>query len=132
MRTAAFWSRKVFWIELIGIFLRVGFVNVGHTYRVSKLRGTFGYGWEMGRIAKSLAEGNGFADPFEKPTGPTAWQPPVYPTLMAGVYKVFGVYTKVSAFILLAINSLFSALTCIPIFFLARRSFGLTIAKWSA
>lgn len=132
LHTSAFWRRKLFWIVLIGFLLRVGFVGVGHTYRVSKLRGTFGYGWEMGRIAQSLAGGNGFANPFEKPTGPTAWEPPVYPTLMAGVYKIFGVYTKTSAFILLAINSLFSALTCIPIFFLARRSFGLTIAKWSA
>jgi 4-amino-4-deoxy-L-arabinose transferase-like glycosyltransferase len=131
-QTPAYWRRKLLWIVLIGFLLRVGFVGVGHTYRVSKLHGTFGYGWEMGRIAQSLAEGNGFANPFQKPTGATAWEPPVYPVLMAGVYKIFGVYTQLSAFVLLAINSFFSALTCIPVFYVARRSFGLTIAQWSA
>jgi 4-amino-4-deoxy-L-arabinose transferase-like glycosyltransferase len=34
--------------------------------------------------------------------------------------------------VLLAINSFFSALTCVPIFYLARRSFGWKVAKWSA
>jgi 4-amino-4-deoxy-L-arabinose transferase-like glycosyltransferase len=131
-QSSAYWRRKLLWIVLIGFLLRVGFVGVGHTYRVSKIRGTFGYGWEMGRIAQSLAQGNGFANPFETPTGPTAWEPPVYPLLMAGVYKIFGVYTPLSAFVLLAINSFFSALTSVPIFYLARRSFGLKIAKWSA
>src|SRR3954463_14524154 len=96
--TPAMWRRKLFWIVLIGFLLRVGFVAVGHTYKVNKLHGTFGYGWEMGRIAQSLAEGNGFANPFQLPTGPTAWEPPVYPFLMAGVFKLFGVYTKLSAF----------------------------------
>lgn len=130
--SSAYWRRKLIWIVLIGFVLRVGFVAVGHTYRVGKNRGTFGYGWEMGRIAQSLAEGHGFANPFENPTGPTAWEPPAYPFLMAGVYKVFGVYTQFSAFVLLTINSFFSALTCVPVFFLARRSFGLKIAKWCA
>jgi 4-amino-4-deoxy-L-arabinose transferase-like glycosyltransferase len=130
--SAAYWRRKLFWIVLIGFLLRTGFVLVGHTYRVSKLHGDFGYGWEMGRIAQSLALGHGFANPFQKPTGPTAWEPPLYPVLMAGIYKVFGVYTKLSAFVLLAINSFFSALTCVPLFYLARRSFGLKMAKWSA
>jgi 4-amino-4-deoxy-L-arabinose transferase-like glycosyltransferase len=128
----AFWRRKLFWIVLIGFLLRAGFVVVGHTYKINEQRGTFGFGWEMGRIAQSLAEGHGFANPFHNPTGPTAWEPPAYPLLMAGVYKVFGVYSKMSAFVLLAINSFFSALTCVPIFYLARRSFGWKIAKWCA
>ena len=128
----AYWRRKLLWIVLIGFLLRVGFVVVGHTYRIGKNRGTFGYGWEMGRIAQSLAEGHGFGNPFEKPTGPTAWEPPVYPALMAVTYKLFGVYSKLAAFVLLTINSFFSALTCVPLFFLARRSFSLKIAKWCA
>ena len=128
----AYWRRKLFWIVLIGFVLRAGFVLVGHTYRVNQLHGTFGYGWEMGRIAQSLADGHGFSSPFQKPTGPTAWEPPLYPLLMAGIYKIFGVYTKMSAFVLLTINSFFSALTCVPLFYLARRSFGIKIAKWSA
>lgn len=128
----AFWRRKLFWIVLVGFLLRVGFVTAAHSYKPNRLEGTFGYGWEMGRIAQSLAEGHGFANPFQKPTGPTAWEPPLYPFLMAGVYKVFGVYTKLSIFVLFVINGFFSALTCVPIFYLARRSFGWKIAQWSA
>jgi 4-amino-4-deoxy-L-arabinose transferase-like glycosyltransferase len=130
--SAAFWRRKLFWIVLIGFLFRVASVGIGHTYRVNPIYGTFGYGWEMGRIGQSLAEGKGFSDPFRWQTGPTAWEPPAYPFLIAGVFKIFGVYTRLSAFVLLTINCFFSALTCVPIFYLARRSLGWKIAKWSA
>jgi hypothetical protein len=132
VQPSAFWRRKLFWIVLIGFLLRVASIGVGHTYRVSRIHGTFGYGWEMGRIAQSLAQGHGFSSPFQWPTGPTAWEPPAYPFLIAGVYRIFGVYTELSAFVLLVINSFFSALTCVPIFYLARRCFGWKVAKWSA
>lgn len=56
---------------------------------------------------------------------------PVYPYIVAGVFKVFGIYTTASAVVLLSLNALTSALTCIPIFFIARRTFGLRGAKWS-
>src|SRR5882672_11220299 len=56
---------------------------------------------------------------------------PVYPYLVAGVFKLFGVYTKTSAIVLLSLNALMSALVCIPIFLIARISFGDRVAKWS-
>src|SRR5579862_9137241 len=34
-------------------------------------------GGEYLQMARSLTAGEGFADPFDEPTGPTAWQPPV-------------------------------------------------------
>ena len=46
-------------------------------------------GGEYYRIARSLAAGEGFADPFVQPTGPTAWQPPVYPLFIAGLIWIF-------------------------------------------
>lgn len=103
-----------------------------HTYKVRTTEDNFGFGWEMGRIAASVASGHGFANPFQTPTGPTAWEPPLTPYLMAGVFKIFGIYSQASAFVLLTINSLWSALTCIPIFLVARRSFGETVAVASA
>ncbi len=48
---------------------------------------------EVGSVAKSLAEGQGFCCLFRQPTGPTAWLVPVYPLLLAGIFKVFGVFT---------------------------------------
>jgi hypothetical protein len=40
---------------------------------------------EHSHIARSLRAGQGFAHPFGTPTGPTAWQPPVLPSLLAGI-----------------------------------------------
>ena len=111
------------WIVGIAILLRVGWIVVGHTYKFKSADNNFGFGWEMGRIGASLASGHGFSSPFGAETGPTAWEPPLYPYLIAGVFQVFGIYSKASAFVLLTINSVFSALTCIPIFLIARRIF---------
>lgn len=121
-----------FWIVLIALVLRLGYIAIGHTYRFKTVDDNFGFGFEMGRIGRSLAEGNGFSSPFSGSTGPTAWEPPLYPLLIAAVFKLFGVYTRASAFVLLSINSMFSALTCIPIFLIARRCFNQRVAVWSA
>lgn len=112
--------------------LRIGWIVIGHTYRFKTSDDNFSFGWEMGRIAASLASGHGFSSPFGPATGPTAWEPPLYPYLTAGVFMVFGIYSKASAFVLLALNSVFSALTCIPIFLIARRIFSEKVAIGSA
>jgi 4-amino-4-deoxy-L-arabinose transferase-like glycosyltransferase len=120
------------WIVTIALFLRVGWIVIGHTYKFKSTEANFGFGWEMGRIGASLASGHGFSSPFGPSTGPTAWEPPLYPYLTAAVFHVFGIYSKASAFVLLTLNSLFSALTCIPIFLIARRIFSEKVAVGSA
>jgi 4-amino-4-deoxy-L-arabinose transferase-like glycosyltransferase len=90
------------------------------------------FGYETGKIARSISSGEGFSNPLFAKTGPTAWMTPLYPYLVAAVFRVTGVYTKSSALILLSLNCLFSALTCIPVFFIARLSFGDKTALWSA
>jgi hypothetical protein len=42
-------------------------------------------GGEYFNMARSLVAGAGFAHPFDRPTGPTAWQPPVLPLILAGL-----------------------------------------------
>jgi 4-amino-4-deoxy-L-arabinose transferase-like glycosyltransferase len=120
------------WIVAIALLLRVSWIVIGHTYKFKDTDDNFGFGWEMGRIAASLASGHGFSNPFGPATGPTAWEPPLYPYLTAGVFLVFGIYSKASAFTLLTMNSLFSALTCLPIFLIARRIFSEQVAVGSA
>ena len=115
----------------VGLVARELAIFIGHTYRISKLEGSFGFGWETGRIARSVALGQGFSSPFQDGTGPTAWLAPIYPYLLAGVFKVFGIYTVRSAIVILSINSIFSALTIIPVFYIARRTFGHRAAMWS-
>jgi 4-amino-4-deoxy-L-arabinose transferase-like glycosyltransferase len=86
--------------------------------------------WAFGRVARSLVAGQGLANVFAD-TGPTAVVPPVYAYLLAGVFRLLGTYTPASVVTALALNSVFSALTCIPVFLLARRYFSLRAAKWA-
>jgi len=121
-----------FWIFAIALFLRIAWIIIGHTYKFKTTGNNFSFGWEMGSIAASLASGHGFGNQFGVPTGPTAWEPPFYPYLIAGVFHIFGMYSRASAFVLLAINSICSALTCIPIFWIAKRMFSEKVAVGSA
>jgi 4-amino-4-deoxy-L-arabinose transferase-like glycosyltransferase len=129
------WTRirtSQFWIVAIALVLRVGWIILGHTYKFKPNDNNFGFGWEMGRIGAAIASGRGFSDPFNGATGPTAWEPPLYPYLTAGIFHIFGIYSLSSAFILLTINSTFSALTCIPIFLIARKVFSEKVASGAA
>jgi len=129
------WARartSVLWMVVIAFVLRLALIIVGHTYKFKAYDNDFSFGWEMGRIGRAIATGHGFADPFNGQTGPTAWEPPLYPYLIGGVFRLAGVYSHASAFILLSMNSIFSALTCFPIFLIARKCFSEKVAVWTA
>ena len=129
------WRRihsSLYWIVLVALLLRLSWIIVGHTYKFKAIDNNFSFGWEMGRIGAAIASGQGFSNPFGAQSGSTAWEPPLYPYLVAGVFRVFGIYSRPSAFVLLAINSAFSALTCIPIFLAARRIFSEKVAVAAA
>jgi hypothetical protein len=68
--------------------------------------GTVPFQTETGHIAYSLATGKGFASPFQRDSGPTAWLAPVYPLVVAGIFKIFGVYTHGSFFAAISLASL--------------------------
>ena len=55
--------------------------------------GNFEFGWELGRVAKSLAEGNGFSSPIGEDMGPTSWVAPIPALLQAGIFKLLGIYS---------------------------------------
>jgi 4-amino-4-deoxy-L-arabinose transferase-like glycosyltransferase len=120
------------WVVLIGFALRFGWILVAHTYRFKTFEDNFSFGWEMGRIGRALALGQGFSNPFNEPTGPTAWEPPLYPYLISGVFRLFGIYSHTSALVLLTLNSFFSALTCVPVFLIAKKCFSEKVAVWTA
>jgi 4-amino-4-deoxy-L-arabinose transferase-like glycosyltransferase len=88
--------------------------------------------WEMGWTARSIFLGHGFGSPFLPITGPTALVPPLYPYLLAGAFRLFGLYTAKSAFAILGFNSLCSALTCIPLYYLVYNSLGRRSARIAA
>jgi 4-amino-4-deoxy-L-arabinose transferase-like glycosyltransferase len=124
--------KHILWLVVLAFVLQVAMIGGFRQYRTRPGEDNFAFGWEMGRVARSIAQGQGFSNPYGGNTGPTAWEPPLYPYLMAGVFKVFGIYTQASTWVLLGINSLFASITTIPIFLIARRTFGDRVALWSA
>lgn len=130
---AATMEKKHIWqspaaITLIALALRLVAVRLFYHSTWNEYEDHLWFGFETGRIARSIAEGHGYGNPLFAQTGPTAWMTPVYPYLLAGVFKLFGVFSKTSALVILSLNSLFSALTCFPIFQIAQRSFGRGVA----
>ena len=88
---------------------------------------------ETGNIAYSLAQGKGFGAVFRMDTGPTAWLAPVYPLLIAGIFKIFGIFTARAFFAAVFLNILFSSAACVPVFFAGKRVGGLgaaSVAAW--
>jgi hypothetical protein len=107
-------------------------VTLAHTYRVTRFEDHFQFGWEAARIARAVATGHGYSDPFILGnTGPTAWLPPLFPLLIAGCFKLFGVYTPLAAWAVLALDSLFSAATSPMVYEIAARCFNRRVALWS-
>ena len=126
------WAHSIFFIVLVAFLLRLAVITVGHTYRITPRREHFQFGWEMGRIARSIALGQGFSSPTDLPTGPSAWAPPVYPYILAGVFKLFGIYSSLSAWVILTINSVFSALTCLTLYRIGETIYGAAVARATA
>jgi hypothetical protein len=112
--------KAIFWTAF---GLRLAVILIGHTYKVRIDQQHFNFGFEAGRIARSLVTGQGYANPFNGQSGPTAWLPPLYPLLIALAFKLFGIYTNTAAFFILAANSLFSALIAPAIYEIAARCF---------
>jgi Dolichyl-phosphate-mannose-protein mannosyltransferase len=116
--------------------LRVAYVALVHTFRIRPADDHFQFAWEAGRIARALVTGHGYADPFANAafphTGPTAWLPPLYPLLIAAIFRVFGVYSHTSAFVLFTLQSAFSAATALATYEIAARCFNHRVALWSA
>jgi 4-amino-4-deoxy-L-arabinose transferase-like glycosyltransferase len=119
----------IFWA---GFLVRVGYVTIAHTYRFSPFEDHFTFGYEMARVARALVTGFGYSDPFSGHTGPTAWVPPLYPLLIAAVFKLFGIYSLKSGWILLTLNSIFSAATALCVYEIAERCYNRRVALWSA
>jgi 4-amino-4-deoxy-L-arabinose transferase-like glycosyltransferase len=120
MVTAAFIVRLGF---VLLVFRDVAFAGDAHQQ----------FGWEMGWVARSIALGHGFSSPFVPLTGATALVPPLYPYLLSLVFRSCGLYSPHAALAILSLNSICSALTCVPVYLLAREVGGSrvgNIAGW--
>jgi 4-amino-4-deoxy-L-arabinose transferase-like glycosyltransferase len=126
-----------YWPSLCGAILTAFVIRLGvvaFVYRdfLDPQRDHWKFGFELGMIAQSIVTGHGFANPYSVQTGPTAMITPVFPYLFAGIFAIFGIKTKAAALVILWLNSLFSALTCLPIFLMAKKTFGIRVASCAA
>lgn len=119
---------SVWLIALVAFVLRVAyFLYMSHLIPRTVLA-EVPFQNEVGNVAASLAHGQGFCCLFRQPTGPTAWLAPVYPLLVAGVFRLFGIFTLQSFATAVLLNCFFSATSTIPLFFAGKRMGGLAIA----
>ena len=127
--------RPLFWspwtMVITALTLRLVVMRFSYTDLLDPARDHYAFGYEFGRVARSIATGHGFSSPYPEPTGPTALIGPVYPYLLAAVFKLFGVYTTASALLILILNNLFSSFICVPIVLISRRVFGPAVAAWA-
>ncbi|HEX7972703.1 MAG TPA: glycosyltransferase family 39 protein, partial [Thiobacillus sp.] len=111
-------------IVATAFLLRLFLVLAMRGYDLPSDQDHYGFGYETGRVARSLAEGKGYSSPWLEASGPTALIPPLYPALLAGLFRVFGTYSESAAFAALALNAVFAAATCVVLFHLGRAMFG--------
>src|ERR1700741_3911824 len=109
------------------LLLRLGFLVLAHQAG----GGFFPVGQEAGNVAWAMALGHGFSAPLNGMQGPTAWVAPVYPILLALGFKLLSMNPYHVVIFGQVLNAIFSALTCWPIYFIARKLFGPPVA-WAS
>jgi len=119
-------------ILVVAVGARCGFAWYEGRQLPANLRGTVPFMQETGNIAHALALGKGFSDVFGQGTGATAWLTPVYPLLLAGIFRIFGIFTIKSFIAAVALNITCSAATCVPIFYAGRKIASVSVGATAA
>lgn len=96
-------SSDWFSIVVIALFLFISFVTKENYHDTNDKIVLLGA--EYATIAQSLIDGEGYSNPFENETGPTAWMPPMLVFIHVLVFKVFGMSYK--AYLVLSTIRLF-------------------------
>jgi 4-amino-4-deoxy-L-arabinose transferase-like glycosyltransferase len=111
-------------IIVMSVAIRVAFAIDQARQLPANLRGLVPFLNEAGNIAFSLAKAHGFSSPWWQETGPTGWLTPVYPWIVAIVYRLFGIHTPHAFYAAVLLNIIFSAATCVPIYFIGKKIAG--------
>ncbi len=119
----------IFWVAFL---IRLIAMRMIRSYHIPVALDHISFGYEMGRVARSIGAGKGFSSPYWINTGPTAWYVPVYPLMLAGIFKIFGTFSRLSLIVTLGLNCLFSGFTALTIFGIAKHTVGRRTALWSA
>jgi hypothetical protein len=119
-------------ILIVALGVRLGFAWTYQHHNSRQALSVIPFMYESSNIGYALATGQGFSSPFRVNTGPTAWMTPVYPAILAAIFRICGPYTFQSWVVAVLLNILFSTLTCIPIFFAGKKIGGLAVAAGAA
>lgn len=106
---------------IVALVIRLGFAWDYQAHTPHRALGAIPFLFESGNIAYSLANGHGFGSPLRVATGPTAWMTPLYPLLLSGIMRMFGIYTFPSWVAAVSMNICFSTLACIPLYYAGKR-----------
>ncbi|MBU0480943.1 MAG: hypothetical protein KKG47_07565 [Proteobacteria bacterium] len=78
------------------------------------------YGAELGSISANLSLGRGFSSPFSQGSDPSAWFAPLLPSLWAGIFRLFGLFSPASLYAILLLDTLLACGTMILYYKIAR------------
>jgi hypothetical protein len=127
MRDARFWRILSRAVRSSGaLFLAAFLIRVGVSWQLISTNQDRFYkaSEEQARIAWAVASGHGFSSPWPNtPLEPTAQQPPIYPYLLAGIFRLTGAYTRASLTIALCLNAIFASLTAVLIYRIGKSYF---------
>jgi 4-amino-4-deoxy-L-arabinose transferase-like glycosyltransferase len=119
-------------IMLVALAIRLGYMWQFQLIHPRQGVSVIPFLFESGNIAHSLAAGHGFSSPFRVDTGPTAWMTPLFPLLLAGIFRLFGAYTFHAWAATVLFNISCCTLTCIPIYFAGKRIEGIALGAGAA
>jgi len=119
--------KPVLWMVLFALAIRLAVVPFVYDEWMSPYNIAH---YEQGNVARALLAGHGFGSPFLS-TQPSAILPPVYPLIVAALFRIFGIHTASAMIAILSLNCVFSSLTCIPVFLVAKRTFNSRVAHWA-
>jgi hypothetical protein len=119
-------------ILLVALGIRLAFIWNYQAITPHRVLSALPFLFESGNIAYSLAGGHGFASPFRIDTGPTAWMTPLYPLILSGIMRLFGIYTFQSWVAAVLMNAGFSTLACIPLYYAGKRIGGAGLGAGAA
>ena len=126
-------ATSAWFIALVARMLRSLFLSYMAHLIPAQVLSTVPFLIEAGYVASALAQGQGFCCLFRQPTGPTAWLAPVYPLLVACIFKFLGTFTLRSFYAAVLLNCVFSSLAGVPLFHAGKRVGGqatAVLASW--
>jgi len=129
VRTAA---TSLWLIMLVALAIRLGYMWQFQHIHPRQGVSVIPFLFESGNIAHSLATGHGFSSPFRVDTGPTAWMTPLFPLLLAAIFRLFGAYTFHAWAATVLVNITCCTLTCLPIYYVGKRIGGIGLAAGAA